>query len=173
MLSKRMEKAINEQINAEIFSAYLYYAMTSYFESMTLNGFAHWLRIQALEELTHAQKFVSYLNDRGARVHLSALEGPDNEWDSPLAAFEAVYEHEQKVTGLINKLMELAQQESDFATVNFLQWFIGEQVEEEAAADEMVQKLKLVDKTEGGLFLLDQEVNNRSFVLMPELTGLF
>ena len=173
MLKKKIEEAINEQINAEIFSSSLYYSMASYFESMSLKGFSKWLRIQALEELTHVHRFFIYINDRGGRAVMKAVDAPPTSWDSPLAAFEEVLAHEQKVTGLINDLMDLALKESDHASVNFLQWFVGEQVEEEASADEAVQQLKLVDKTEGGLFLLDQEMGKRSFVLPPNLVGAF
>jgi ferritin len=173
MLSKNVEEAINKQINAEIYSSYLYYSMAAFFESRSLKGLAHWMRVQALEELTHAQKFVSFVNDRGGRVLMYAVDGPPTEWETPLAAFEAVYEHEVKVTGLINKLMDLALEERDHASVNFLQWFVSEQVEEEASADEVVQKLKLVDKTEGGLFLLDQELDKRTFAMPPNLVGMF
>ena len=173
MLNKKVEDAIKQQVNAEIFSSYLYYSMAAYFESLSLKGFSHWMRVQALEELTHVQKFVAFVSDRGGRVLMEAVEGPPTEWESPLAAFEAVYEHEVKVTGLINKLMDLALQERDHATVSFLQWFVTEQVEEEASVDDVVQKLKLVDKTEGGLFLLDQELDKRTFVLPPNLVGVF
>jgi ferritin len=173
MISKKMEEAINRQINAEIYSSGLYYAMAAHFESLSLKGFAKWLRIQALEELTHVHKFFMYVHDRGGKVVLGAVEAPPSDWDTPLKAFEQVYEHEVKVTSLINKLMDLAQAESDHATQNFLQWFIAEQVEEEASADEAVQQLRLVDKTEGGLFLLDQEMGKRGFVLPQFLAGVF
>lgn len=173
MISKKMEDAINKQINAENYSAGLYYAMSAYFESLSLKGFAKWLRIQALEELTHVHRFFEFLNDRGGRVALAAVDAPPMDWESPLKAFEEVYEHECKVSGLINKLMDLAHSESDYASQQFLQWFVAEQVEEEASADEAVQQLKLVDKTEGGVFLLDQEMSKRSFVLPPFLTGVF
>ena len=171
MLDKKIEEAINGQINAEIYSSYLYYSMSAYFDSVSLSGFAHWMRAQALEEMTHAHKFFGYINNRGGRVVLSAIEAPQLEWDSPTAVAEHVYNHEVHVSGLINKLMDLALSVSDHATVNFLQWFIAEQVEEEASADEVVQKLKLVDKKEGGLFMLDQEMGKRAFTLPPELTG--
>jgi ferritin len=173
MLSKKIENAINEQINAEVYSASLYYAMAAYFESMSLKGFARWMRIQAVEELTHVQRFFAYVNDRGGRVSLKAVDAPPGEWASPLKAFEEAYTHETKVTGLINGLMDLALKESDHASVTFLQWFITEQVEEEASADEVVQQLKLVDKTEGGLFLLDQELGKRSFAMPQDLAGAF
>ena len=171
MLDKKMEDAINSQINAEMYSAYLYYSMSAYFDSLSLSGFAHWMRTQALEEMTHAHKLFGYVSDRGGRVVLTAIETPQSDWDSAAVVFDDVYKHEVLVTGLINKLMDLALTLSDHATANFLQWFVAEQVEEEASADEVVQKLKLVDRTEGGVFLLDQELGKRVFTLPPELTG--
>jgi ferritin len=173
MLHKDVEQGINDQINAELYSAYLYYSMAAYFEALSLKGFSHWLRVQALEEMTHVQKFFGFVHDRGGRVSLGPIDPPPSEWDSPLAAFEAVYAHEVQVSGLINKLMDLALAHSDHASTSFLQWFVTEQVEEEASADEVVQKLRLVDKTEGGLFLLDQEMDKRTFALPPDLAGVF
>ena len=173
MLNKEIEAAINDQINAEIYSSSLYYAMAAYFDSLSLKGFAHWLRVQALEELTHVQKFFAYVQGRGGRVLMKPVEGPPNDWSTPLAAFEAVLEHEQHVTARINNLMDLSIKASDHASANFLQWFVGEQVEEEASAEEVVQQLKLVEKTEGGLFLLDREMDKRTFVLPPDLVGVF
>ena len=173
MLKQNIQDAINDQINAELYSAYLYYSMSAYFESISLKGFSHWMRVQALEEMTHVQKFFSYINDRGGRVLVKPIEAPPTEWESPLAIFEATYAHEVQVTALINKLMDLALAESDHASCNFLQWFVAEQVEEEASADDIVQKLKLVDKSEGGLFLLDQEMDKRSFAPPPDLAGAF
>ena len=173
MLDKEVEQGINEQINAELYSAYLYYSMAAYFEALSLKGFSHWMRVQALEEMTHVQKFFGYTNDRGGRVALSPIEAPPSEWESPLVVFKEVYAHEVKVTGLINKLMDLILSKSDHASCSFLQWFVTEQVEEEASADEVLQKLKLVDKTEGGLFLLDQEMDKRTFALPADLAGVF
>lgn len=173
MVDPKVEEGINEQINAELYSAYLYYSMAQYFDALSLKGFSHWLRVQALEEMTHVQRFSSYLNDRRGRVVLRPIEPPPSEWESPLAVFEEVYAHEVRVTALINKLMDLVLARSDHASSNFLQWFVKEQVEEEASADEVVQKLKLVDKSEGGLFLLDQEMDKRTFLLPPELVGVF
>jgi len=173
MLNEKVEQGINDQINAELYSAYLYYSMAAYFEGLSLKGFSHWMRVQALEEMTHVQKFFEYLNDRSGRVVLMPIEAPASEWGSPLQVFEQVYAHEVQVTGLINKLMDLVLGISDHASSSFLQWFVGEQVEEEASADEVLQKLKLVDKTEGGLFLLDQEMDKRTFALPPDLEGVF
>jgi ferritin len=173
MLNKEIEQALGKHLNMEIYSSHLYYSMSAYFEALSLKGFAHWLRIQALEELSHVQKFFDYVHERGGRLIMQTVEAPPYEWESPLRAFEGVYEHEAKVTTLINALMDLAISQSDHATVNFLQWFIAEQVEEEATADEAVQQLRLVEKTPGGLFLLDQQMNKRSFVATPELIAAF
>ena len=173
MLDKQIQDAINRQLNAELYSSYLYYSMAAWFESRSLGGFAHWMRVQALEEATHVQKFFGYVNDRGGRVELTAIDAPPIEWETPLAVFEEVYQHECKVTGLINDLMDKAVAASDHASVAFLQWFVAEQVEEEATADDVLQKLKLVNQTEGGLFLIDQEMDKRSFVLPPDLAGVF
>jgi ferritin len=171
MLKKKVEKAINDQINAELYSAYMYYSMAAYFESLSLKGAAHWMDAQAIEEMFHASKFATYVSERGGRVVLKAIEAPPTEWKTPLACFEAVAAHEAHVTDLINKLMALATAENDYATANMLQWFISEQVEEEATAGEVVQKLKLVDKTEGGLFMVDLELAKRPFKIPPVLAG--
>jgi ferritin len=149
----------------------MYYAMAAYFDSLSLKGAAHWMNAQAIEEMFHASKFATYVTERGGRVILRAIDAPPTEWKSPLACFQAVAAHEAHVTDLINKLMTLATVESDYATANMLQWFIAEQVEEEASADEVVQKLKLVDKTEGGLFMLDLELAKRPFKIPPVLVG--
>jgi ferritin len=163
MIGKKMEKALNEQVNAETYSAYLYLSMESWFKSQNLNGFANWMRVQTQEEMVHALKIYRFIIERGGRVLLKAIQGPPTEWDSPLAAFEAVREHEQKVTGLINKLVDLAISEKDHATNNFLQWFVSEQVEEEASADELVRQLKLMENAPGGMFMLDRELGKRVF----------
>lgn len=163
MISKKMEDALNEQVNAEIYSAYLYLSMESYFKSQNLNGFANWMRIQTQEEVLHAMKIYDFINERGGRVTLKAIEGPPTEWDSALAVFQAAYGHEQKVTGLINDLVDLAIKEKDHATNSFLQWFVNEQVEEEASADEIVQQLKMMENAPGGMFMLDRELGQRVF----------
>lgn len=171
MLNETIEKKINSQINAELFSAYLYYSMASYFESISLSGAAHWMRNQVMEELIHVQKFVTYVNERRGTVKLEAIECPQTEWKSPLDAFEAAYEHEIHITGRINTLLDAALKESDHATANFLQWFVAEQVEEEASADAVVQQLKLVGDNKGGLFMIDKELAARVVTLPPTLTG--
>jgi len=163
MLNKKMEEALNEQVNAELYSAYMYLSMESYFKSLNLNGFANWMRAQTQEEVTHAMKIYDFINERGGRVTLKAVEGPPTKWDSPLAVFEAVYAHEQKVTRLINNLVDLAIKEKDHATNSFLQWFVNEQVEEESSADEVVQQLKMIENAPGGMFMLDRELGQRVF----------
>lgn len=163
MLKQSIEKALNRQLNRELYSAYLYLAMSAYFESSNLKGSASWMRVQAQEELMHAMKFYSYVSERGGRVTLEAIEAPPTEWKSPLAAFEHVYEHEQKVTGLIHELINLAIAEKDHATNSFLQWFVTEQVEEEASADEVRHKLRLIGEDGAGLFMLDGELGQRVF----------
>ncbi|MCJ7510387.1 MAG: ferritin [Dehalococcoidia bacterium] len=164
MIDQRMQEAINKQINAEIYSAYLYLSMSAHFQSVNLAGFANWMRVQWQEELAHALKFYDYVNECGGRVVLQPIEAPPSQWDSPLAVFGDVYRHEQKVTGMINKLVDLAVETRDHATTNFLQWFVAEQVEEEASADEVVRKLKLVDADSSALFMIDRELAQRVFV---------
>lgn len=163
MIDSKMQKAINNQINAELYSAYLYLAMRAHFENESLPGFANWMSIQTLEESSHAMKFFDYVVGRGGQVELGAIERPPASWDSPLAVFEHVYAHEQMVTGLINELMDLAIELKDHATASALQWFIAEQVEEEASADAIVQKVRLMKDAHGGLFMLDRELASRVF----------
>ena len=163
MLSEKMQAAINTQINKEIYSAYLYLSMAAHCESISLKGFASWMTIQVQEELSHAQKFFNYLLERGGKVSLQPIDGPETEWNSPLALFEHVYEHEQLVTGMINSLVKLAREENDYATESVLKWFIDEQVEEEASASEVVEKIKLAGDRGGGLFMLDKELGARVF----------
>jgi ferritin len=167
MLSDRMQQALNDQINAELFSSYLYLSMAAYFQECNLNGFAQWMKVQALEELTHAMKVYAFVNDRGGAVALQPLGGPPTRWGSPLAVFEETLGHERKVTGLINNLVDLAQAERDHASSAFLQWFVTEQVEEEASANEVLQKLKLMGDAQGGLFMIDQELGQRVFTIPP------
>ena len=164
MLSKKMLKALNGQVNAEWYSAYLYVSMAAYFEDMNLKGFANWMSVQAQEEQAHGQMFYNQINDRRGRVTLAAIAAPPTTWDSPLKVFEHVLEHEQMVTGLINKLVDLAQAESDHASRNFLQWFVAEQVEEEANADAIMRQLALVGDNPHALLMLDRELATRVFV---------
>jgi len=167
MLSESMCEAMNKQINAELYSSYLYLSMAAYFESINLSGASNWMKCQAQEELVHVMKFFSHVAERGGRIRMEAIEGPPTEWDSPLAAFTHAYEHEQKVTGLINKLVDLARSESDHASDNFLQWFVAEQVEEESSTDAVVQKLKLAGDRGNGLFMIDRELAQRVFTPPP------
>ena len=165
MISDRIQEAFNKQINAELYSAYLYLSMAAYFESINLRGFANWMRCQVQEEIVHAIKFNDFIVERGGRVALMPIEGPPTSWGSPLNAFEDAYRHEQKVTGLINDLVNLAMEEKDQAYNAFLQWFVTEQVEEESSADGVVQKLKLAGDQGGGLFMIDQELAARVFTM--------
>lgn len=163
MISEKMESALNEQINAELYSAYLYLSMSAYFQSENLTGFANWMNVQAQEEMVHVMKLYNYVHERMGRVTLKAIDGPPTQWESSLDAFEAVFAHEQKVTGLINDLMNLAIEQKDHAAKSFLQWFVDEQVEEEASADEVVQKVKQVKDMPGGIYMLDKELGQRVF----------
>ncbi len=163
MIGKKMQDALNEQVNAEFYSAYLYLSMAAYFESTNLPGFATWMRAQTQEELLHAMKIYDYVNERGGRVILKSIAQPPSEWESPLAAFEAAYKHEQKVTGLIKGLVNLAVEEKDDAANTFLQWFVDEQVEEEESAETVVNKLKLVADDSDGMKMLDNEMGQRVF----------
>jgi ferritin len=161
MLKKKLEEAMNEQINAEYYSSYLYLSMSAYFDSLNLSGFAHWMRAQSQEELMHALKFFAYVNERGGRVTLKAIEAPETKWASPLKAFEETLKHEEHVTSLINQLMDLAIKENDHASQSFLKWFIDEQVEEEASASAIVEKLKMIKDAPSPLFMMDRELGAR------------
>lgn len=163
MLDAKMEKALNDQIVAEMYSAYLYLSMAAYLDGEGLGGFAKWMRAQFQEEQAHALKMFNYVGERGGRVRLGAIEAPPSEWDSPLDVFETTLAHEQMVTGLINKLVDLALELSDHATDNFLRWFVTEQVEEEDSADSIRQQLKLVGSNGQGLLMLDRELSARVF----------
>jgi len=170
MLKPKLEKAINKQINAELWSGYLYLSMASYFESINLSGFANWMWIQAREEASHAMRLYHHVIERGGRVKLEAIDKVKTDWKSPEQVFEETYKHEQKVTNLIEKLVDLAEKEKDRATTNMLQWFIDEQVEEEASADEILQKIKLIGKNGNGIFMLDRELGQRVFNPPADLT---
>ena len=163
MISKKLEVAINRQMNRELYSAYLYLSMAAYFESKGLPGFANWMRVQFQEETFHGMKFFDYLVGRGGRVTLLDIEAPPNNWDSPLDVFKHTYEHEQKVTGLINDLMTLATEEKDYATMSMLQWYINEQVEEESSAIALADKLKIIADDGAALYMLDKELALRVF----------
>ncbi len=164
MLTQRIEEAFNKQLNAELYSSYLYLSMTAYFQARNLIGFANWMRCQAQEEILHAMKFYTFIHVRASAVTVTAIEAPPTTWESPLKAFEDALAHERKVTGLINNLVDLAIQEKDHAANAFLQWFVTEQVEEEESADDVIQKIKLAGEQGGGMFMLDRELATRVFV---------
>jgi len=161
MLSKSMEDALNRQINRELYSAYLYTSMSAYFSSVNLAGFAKWMRVQAKEERAHAAKIYDYVLARGGKITLLDIEAPKSKWASAGKVFEDVYTHEQKVTGMIHALVELATKEKDHATFEMLQWFVKEQVEEEENASEILAKIKSIGDVPGHLFHLDHELAKR------------
>lgn len=161
MLSKTIQDAINEQIKNEFYSAYLYLSMSAYFESMSMPGSAKWMRTQFGEEQTHAMKMFDFINDRGGRVALQAIDSPPADFASPVAVWEMVLEHERKVTGLINKLYEQAVKENDYATQTFLTWFISEQVEEEKNAALMLERFKQAGSSAASLLLFDGHFTKR------------
>ena len=163
MLTKKMEDALNEQVKNELYSSYLYLAMSAYFSDINLNGFANWMRQQAKEEDMHAMKMYDYILEHGNRVELRALDKPDADYNSPMHVFEKTLEHERKVTKMIHNLVKLAREEDDPATEIFLQWFVTEQVEEESAADDILQQLKLVEGRGSGLMMLDRQMAARVF----------
>jgi ferritin len=162
MLSPKIQDALNSQINAELYSSYLYLSMSAYCDSQNLAGMANWMRIQAQEEHGHAMKFFDFVNERDGRVVLTQIEAPKTEWTSPLNVFEETLAHEQKVTGLINGLVDLSLEEKDHASNTFLQWFVTEQVEEEATAKSILDKLKLIGDNPVALYMLDGELGQRT-----------
>lgn len=161
MISKKMEAALNGQINAELYSWYLYQAMAANFEALNLRGMAQWMSVQAREEMGHAMKIYGFLIERGGRAKLAAIDAPPQKWAAPLTAFADAYEHEQKVTALIHDLVTAARAEKDYASEVFLQWFVNEQVEEEANASAIVEKLKLAGDHTGALMMIDRELGAR------------
>jgi len=160
-LSKKMQDALNEQIREELASAYIYLSMAAYCESINLRGFAHWMQLQANEEMAHAMKFYGYINERGGRVMLKALEQPPIEFAGPVDVFEKTLAHEQHITGCIHKLYALASEEKDYASLGLLQWFVDEQVEEESNAGEILDTLKMVGDKGQALFMLDRQLGAR------------
>jgi ferritin len=164
MIKKSMEKAVNEQINAETYSAYLYWSMAAWCDKNNLPGFANWMRVQVQEEMSHAVKFYTYLIDRSGTVKLTAIAGPETEWKDIEAIFAATLKHEQYVTSRINNLADLAIKEKDHAAGQFLQWFVNEQVEEEKNAEQILGQLKMMGKQPGAvLYILDKEMAARVF----------
>ncbi len=161
MLTKKMERALNEQINAELYSAYIYLSMAAHFENKNFEGFAKWMEAQAQEEVGHAMRIYGYVNSRSGRVVLAKIDGPKTDWSSCLDAFSDALDHERAITGNINDLVELAYKEKDNASHQFLMWFVAEQVEEEESVGRIVEKLKLVGDSPSALFILDRELGNR------------
>ena len=162
MIGKIMQDAMNEQINKELFSSYLYLSMAAYFEGHNLSGFAHWMRMQEAEERVHAMKLYDYILERGGKVLLKAIEAPKTEWKSNLELAEEVAAHEGKVTASIHALYELALKEKDYAAQVMLQWFIAEQVEEEKNAAEIVANLKLIEEHGTAVLMLDHQLAKRA-----------
>lgn len=166
LLTKEMESSINKQINEELFSAYLYQSMAAYFETQSFEGMASWMELQAQEEMFHAKKFYDYVNERGGKVILTAIEGPKTQWGSVLDVFEDALEHERYITGCIYKLFELAIEQKDHMTNVFLNWYITEQAEEEGSIQKIIDNLKKIKDSSNGLFMMDKELGKRT--LQPE-----
>ena len=171
MLSKELEKALNEQINAELWSAYLYLSMGMQFEANGLSGVANWYKVQFKEEQAHAEIFMNYVNARGGRVILALIAEVDTEWETPLAAFEATLEHERKVTAMINNLYSIATADKDYASCDMLNWFVSEQVEEEETAQSYIDKFRLIGSDGMGIYMLNQELGARVFNTPSPLAG--
>jgi ferritin len=161
MLSKTVQNAMNEQIKNELYSAYLYLSMAAHFESTNLPGFAHWMKIQATEEVKHSMKFFEYINERGGRVTLKAIDQPVADFKTPLDVFTMAFKHEQKVTGMIHKLYELALKENDYPSQIMLQWFVKEQVEEEKSAENIIEQLKMAGDSSAALLMADRQFAQR------------
>ncbi|MEF8832671.1 MAG: ferritin [Candidatus Thermoplasmatota archaeon] len=161
MIDKEIEEAINDQINAELYSAYIYLSMAADFGDKGLDGFETWMHSQFIEEVNHAMRLYQYLGSRGGRVRLKEIEKPQIEWESSLDIFKDAYEHEQYVTERINELADLAEEKNDRATLQMLQWFIDEQVEEEESAEEILDKLEMAGEDGRALMMLDKEMEQR------------
>lgn len=171
MLNQRIQDAINEQINAELYSAYLYLSMAQHFEAEGLSGFANWFKVQFQEEQDHATIFMNYVNQRGGRVLLKAIDAVPTTWASPTEAFNATLEHEQKVTALINAIYTIAMEEQDYATRDRLNWFVTEQVEEENNCRELIDKLRLIGDNGMGLYMLNTELAARTYTTPSPLAS--
>ena len=171
MVSKSLETAINKQINAEFWSAYLYLSMSVHFANKGLSGFANWFKIQFQEEQDHALKFSNYLIAKGNKVDLRPIEKVETSWDSLLAAYEDTLAHEKIVTGFIHNLVKLAREENDYATENMLQWFVNEQVEEEETAQGLIDSLKLIGTNGFGIYTMDKELSTRTYTPINDATN--
>jgi len=162
MASKKMMDSLNNHLNEELYSSYLYLSMSAYFEAKNLKGFANWFKIQSQEEYGHGMKFYSFIQQVGGKVTLKAIKAPKITWKSFMEVFAETLAHEKHITGLINKLVGQAIQEKDYATNNFLQWFVNEQVEEEATVEEIINKLEMIGDAKSGLFMMDRELGSRA-----------
>jgi len=161
MLNEKIQKALNEQLNLELSSSYEYLAMSAFFETLNFSGFASWMKVQSTEESIHANKIYDYILMAGGKVELAQINKPSLPYKTPKDAFEATYKHEQKVTASIHNLVGLAIELKDYATNNFLQWFVNEQVEEEANASKILERIKMIEDSKGGLLYLDKELGKR------------
>lgn len=170
MLSQKLTDAINNQINAEMWSAYLYLSMSMDAETKGYKGVANWFYIQFQEEQAHARIFMNYLNSRGAKVELAAIDAVKTSWDTIACAFKDTLEHEQKVTALINEIAVLAHQEHDFASMSMIEWFINEQVEEEESVNDILNTLEMLGDSKNGAYMFDKELAARVFTLPTQLT---
>jgi len=170
MISKKMQDGLNDQVAFEFYSAHIYLSMAAYLESIDLPGCANWMRIQYQEEVAHGMKIFEYVIERDGRAFVNAFDGPKSEWNSAIDAFENAYAHEQIVTGRFGNLMELAMAEKDHASQIFLQWFVNEQVEEEASVKAIIQHLKMLGESKAGLFQIDRELAGRVFTPLAATT---
>lgn len=170
MISEKLVEALNKQINEELYSSYLYWSMASWFESQNLPGFANWMKVQSEEEYMHARKFYDYINSAGGRVIFKEIKTPQAEWKSIEDVFSATLEHEKYISECINNLASLSLDERSHATMSFLQWFIDEQVEEVAIADQILQEIRMVGDNKQGIFMIDREMKGRAPV-MQDLSG--
>lgn len=170
MMNKRVYEILNEQVNREFFSAYLYLSMSAYFSDLGLSGFANWMRIQAQEEQSHAMLVYDFILDRGEKVELKAIEKPESNWECPLCVMEEVLKHEMYITKSINDIMAVAEEEKDRATMSYMNWFVDEQVEEEANAQDIIAKLKLIGDDKSALFMMDKDLASRVFT-PPSIAG--
>lgn len=164
MINEKMEKAFNDQINKELYSEYLYLSMKAYFERLNLKGFVNWFNVQVQEEHAHAMGMFDYVHERGGEVELEAIEKPETKWESPLACFEQVLSHEEFVTSRINALMDVAEEVKDRAALSFLNWYLKEQVEEEASVGDVLATLRLIGDDKKALLMLDKDLAARTFV---------
>lgn len=174
MINQDVAKVLIEQINKELYSAYLYLSMSAYFSDTGLLGFANWMRVQVQEETAHAMLMYDFLINRGQKVTLGAIEAPPNDWKGPLHIMEEALKHEVYVTGLINNIITVAEQAKDRATMSYMNWFVDEQVEEEANATDIISKLKLIGDDKSALYLLDKDLSTRVFtppVIKPTATA--